>query len=228
MPLTTTSVHLVITEVGPWKGSAFGGIVAIKIFGCYADSNYQSQPDTISQSEEDPPAEIDWYDEDSYESSDEAIGNTDTQDRDEEEDDIFSSYQREDYQESSDQLNQEDSVEQERHTDEDWFLFGSFESDNKLEKLLVRKEENPRKREKKEKFSDSIDKDDETEERLKKSNWPKFDSISVDADYDESIVEKREGNPSNKRTTLYIIREVFTWNVSVTLNLYHSRTFYCQ
>ena len=84
---------------------------------------------------------MDWYDEDSYESSDEAIGNTDTQDRDEEEDDIFSSYQREDYQESSDQLNQEDSVEQERHTDEDWFLFGSFESDNKLDKLLVRKEE---------------------------------------------------------------------------------------
>ena len=44
------------------------------------------------------------------------------------------------------------------------------------------------------------------EERLQKSNWPMFDSISVD----ESIVEKRERNPSNKQKTLYIIREVLT------------------
>ena len=64
---------------------------------------------------------------------------------------------------------------------------------------------------------DDVVRDDETEERLEKSNWPMFDSISVDADYDESIVVKREGNPSNKRTTLYIIREVFTFRKSVTL-----------
>ena len=50
----------------------------------------------------------------------------------------------------------------------------------------------------------------ETEERLEKSNWPTFDSIS--AEYDESIVEKRKGNPANNRT-LYIIREVFTKKV---------------
>ena len=196
LPLTTTSVQLLITEVGPWKGAAFGGIVAIKIFGCYAHTNYQPDPITISQSEAEQPAEIDWYDYDSYESYDQATGITDTtqhKDEEEEEDDIFSSF------ESLDQF-QDNHVDHERHTDEDWDLFGSFERGSRIS---VRKEETPRGR------NDDVASDAQTEEKLEKSNWPMFDSISVDAEYDaESIVEKSVGNPSNKQTTLYIIREV--------------------
>ena len=198
MPLTTTSVQLLITEVGPWKGAAFGGIVAIKIFGCYAHTNYQPVPITISQSEVEQPAEIDWYDYGSYESYDQATGITDTtqhKDEEEEEDNIFSSFESEDYQESLDQLIQD----HERHTDEDWDLFGSFERGRRIS---VRKEETPRGR------NADVSSNAETEEKLEKSNWPMFDTISVDADYDGSITEKSVGDPSNKQTTLYIIREV--------------------
>ena len=230
LPLTTNSVHLLITEVGPWKGAAFGGIVAIKVFGCYADTNYEPESTRISHSEEEQPTELDWYDYESYESYDEPTDKTDTQHLDEEEDDIFSSYESEDYQESSDQLNHE------RHTDEDWDLFGSFGSGNKLQRggrISVRKEENQRGREVKSImkspdmfdddvsiYNDDVARDAKKEERLEKSNWPMFDSISVDAEYDESIVEKSEENPGNKQTTLYIIRRVlFRQTVKVTVTV---------
>ena len=180
MPLTTNSVHLVIKEVGPWKGSAFGGIVAIKIFGCYADPHHQPQPDTSSLSEEKQPREIDWYDDGSYETGYQTAGTTDTetQDTDEEEDEFFS-YESNDYQESLDQQNQEDSVEKESYTDEDWYLFGSFGSDNEVEKGNRQRD-----RAAKEKVQSNL------------------------KNLDESIAEKSEGNPSNKQTILYIIREV--------------------
>ena len=146
--------------------------MAIKIFGCYAET------DRMRQSEPEQPRELDWYDYGSYESSDQATANTLTQDIHEEEDDIFSSYESE---ESLD-----NSGDQERHTDQDWDLFGSFGGDNKLKRGGKLSDEKLQ----------SIDNNDVTEQRLEKSNWPMFDSIrgQIDAEYDESIVEKREGS----------------------------------
>jgi len=71
LPLTTSSVQLIITEVGPGRGSAFGGIVAIKLFGCYQEEEVKS---TAPRSE-DVRAELDWdlsyeYDDDESQATD--------------------------------------------------------------------------------------------------------------------------------------------------------------
>lgn len=174
LPLTTSSVQLVITEVGPWTGSAFGGIVAIRIFGCYEDTTRETDQLKSSPRSQKQEADSDWL----YDYEDDDANYEFKQPADD--DKVFDN-------EESVEIKDKEPIE-----NDDWHIFGSFGSDGKLE-------ENDRK------WKAKRQEKENTEERLEKSNWPKFDSRSQD--YKEPSVMKEIRLPESNRT-LYIISGV--------------------
>lgn len=48
-PITTKNIQLHIEEVGPYSGSAFGGITAIQVLGCLANGKQQTKSDDLKK-----------------------------------------------------------------------------------------------------------------------------------------------------------------------------------
>ena len=188
--MTTSSVQLVITAVGPGKGSAFGGIVAIKIFGCYQQEEEEEKEEEEKKKKNGRSpglrtatheAEMDWeeYDDgDSERRETDEIWETNASNQD-------------DHNKDSEEINGESQE------DADWHIFGRFGSDQ--ENGIFERREAARQEE------ELV----VQEERLGESNWPTFESRIVDEDYDEPSLQKSVTMKlSSSNRPLYIISGV--------------------